>query len=164
MSTRRLVPFPNPESVSTPSATFLDISSGLLERGYRVRFRAEGWSMHPTIRDSEVITIASVAPSEIRKGDIILYRYRRGVVAHRVVRIEREARATPMLVLRGDAADRCDAPVAPEQVLGQVLAVDRAGRRIDLAGRWARVRRLLRLCGSRLKGALVVTNLARRSS
>ena len=109
--------------------------------------------MHPTIRDQELITIAAVAPSQIRRGDIILCRHRRGVVAHRVVRIERGNRATPILVLRGDAADCCDAPVAPDQVLGKVLAVDRAGRRVSLAGRWARLRRVLRLCGSRLKGA-----------
>ena len=173
MSTERLVPFPNPEpripsaesrisnpeSASTPLVTFLAVSSELLARGYRVRFLAEGWSMHPTIRDKELITVASVVPSAIRRGDIVLCRHRRGVVAHRVVAIERGRRGMTMFVLRGDAAEGCDAPAAPEQVLGQVLAVDRAGRRVSLSGRWARLRRVLRLCGSRLKGTISLRTL-----
>jgi hypothetical protein len=32
---------------------FVSMSVDLLERGHKVRFRAPGWSMHPSIRDGE---------------------------------------------------------------------------------------------------------------
>lgn len=147
-------------TAATRCEAFLDVSSELLARGYRVRFRAEGWSMHPTIRNGELITVAPVAPSEVKRGDIILYRLyrlyrrRRGVIAHRVVGIERTSRGAVCFVLRGDAADSCDAPVAADQVLGKVLAVDRAGCRVGLKSRRPTLRRLIWRCGSQAKRAL----------
>ena len=70
---------------------FPDITGELLEGGHSIRFQAPGRSMHPTIRDGETITVEPTAPSEVRKGDIILYRDESGVIAHRVVRIEQKA-------------------------------------------------------------------------
>jgi hypothetical protein len=46
--------------------------------------------MYPTIRNNEVIGVEPVKPSQVKRGDIILYRTDRGVIAHRVVRIENE--------------------------------------------------------------------------
>jgi signal peptidase I len=113
--------------------------------------------MHPTIRSGELITVAPVAPSEVKAGDVVLYRldrHRRGVIAHRVVGIERTDRGVVRFVFRGDAADCCDAPVATDQVLGKVLAVDRAGCRIGVRSRRPTLRRLLWRCASRAKRAL----------
>lgn len=144
-------------TAATRCEAFLDVSSELLARGYRVRFRAEGGSMHPTIRSGELITVAPVAPSEVKRGDIILYRlyrHRRGVIAHRVVGIERTNRGVVRFVFRGDAAGCYDAPVAADQVLGKVLAVDRAGCRMGLRSRRPTLRRLLWRCASQAKRAL----------
>jgi hypothetical protein len=127
---------------ATRSMVFLDVSAELLDRGYSVRFQADGASMHPTIRSGELITIGPVAPAGIRRGDIVLYRLRRRVFAHRVVGIER-TRGALKFRLRGDSADECDAPVTPDQILGKVLAVDRDGRHVTLAGRSARLRWIL---------------------
>jgi len=121
------------------TSAFLDVSTELLAREYRVRFLAEGWSMHPTIRDKELITVAAVHASEIGPGDILLYRTDHKVLAHRVVRITR-VEGVIRLTLRGDGTDLCDAPIGAQQVLGRVVAVDREGRRIDLDGRGARMR------------------------
>ena len=64
---------------------FNEITAELLSRGNRVRFRAIGASMQPTIEDGELITVAPVAPESVNRGDILLYQNERGVVAHRVV-------------------------------------------------------------------------------
>jgi len=73
------------------STKFADLATELLERGHSVRFQAPGRSMHPTIKEGETITVEPTAPSEVKKGDIILYRGESGVIAHRVVRIEQKA-------------------------------------------------------------------------
>jgi hypothetical protein len=58
--------------VVNASRAFLEASHELLRLGYGVRFRAGGRSMHPTIRDGEMITVAPVTPEDIKPGDIIL--------------------------------------------------------------------------------------------
>ena len=73
-----------------PHHLFADVCVGLLNQGQGVRFRANGWSMHPTICDGEMIRVEPVLPSQVRHGDIILYRSPRGITAHRVIHIQRE--------------------------------------------------------------------------
>jgi signal peptidase I len=135
-----------PESISP---IFPDLTAELLRRGYQVRFRAVGASMQPTIEDGELITVAPVAATSIRRGDILLFQGKRGVIAHRVVRITGSARREDVrYLLRGDASVSSDDPVGPAQVLGRVLAVQRAGRRIDLTSRRARWLHAVRLCAA----------------
>jgi len=50
---------------------FIDVSIELLRRGQSVRFQAPGQSMHPAIREGETITVAPVAPFNIKRGDIL---------------------------------------------------------------------------------------------
>jgi len=147
------------ESESPPDV-FSDVSAELLRRGARVRFRATGRSMQPTILEGEAITVEPVAPAAITRGDILLYRWERGVIAHRVIRIERTNDGTvtqpsvlspqSSFILRGDASASSDTPIQAEQVIGKVIAVERAGRRIDLAGRRAKLKRTCRVWASRL--------------
>jgi hypothetical protein len=73
--------------ISPKSEVFLAVAGGLLSRGHRVRFRAEGDSMHPAIRGGEAILVEPVSPAHLKKGDIALYLSGRGITAHRVVKI-----------------------------------------------------------------------------
>ena len=128
---------------------FPDITAELLEGGHSIRFQAPGRSMHPTIRDGETITVEPVTPSGVKVGDILLYRGKSGVIAHRVVQIERENTHAPAgssslsphhsFLLRGDASFNCDYPVKPEQILGKVVSVERDGKSIDLCSFRAKV-------------------------
>jgi len=43
--------------------------------------------MHPTIRDGEVIAVEFVEPRDVKRGDILLNRSAKRVIAHRVVAI-----------------------------------------------------------------------------
>ncbi len=107
--------------------TFLELSTDLLQIGQSIRFRADGVSMAPTILHGDFLTVTPVEPSAIRKGDIILYRNGRSTIAHRVVNVD----AGKSFLLRGDALEAADAPVGPNQILGRVVSLERAGRTID---------------------------------
>jgi signal peptidase I len=109
------------------AALFLDLSEDLLDEGYGVRFRADGTSMQPTIEDGDAITVASVALTDIKRGDILVYRCGRRIIAHRVVHIRTTGNEIAAFVLQGDAKTACDAPVAPNQILGRVVAIERRG-------------------------------------
>ena len=132
------------------SGAFRETGEQLLRAGVSIRFRAGGQSMHPTIRDGETITVEPIAPEKIRRGDIVLYRSRDGVIAHRVVRIERRGAAL-VFTPRGDAMPACDAPITAAEILGRVVAVERSQRRVELAGRKARWVRRVRRAAARLK-------------
>ena len=99
---------------------FLDVSDRLLTAGCRVRFRASGLSMRPAIRDGDTVTVESVAPSAVKPGDVLLYRHKQRPFAHRVVAIEQDGDNVVGFTLRGDAKAGCDAPVKPEQIIGQI--------------------------------------------
>src|SRR2546422_10829912 len=108
---------------------FNEITGELLRCGNRVRFRAVGASMQPTIEDGELITVAPVEPAAVKRGDILLYRGERGLIAHRLVGLRRSAKGEDVrYLLQGDASVDRDDPVRPEQVLGRVVAVRRGGR------------------------------------
>jgi len=164
-------------SALSPQHLFLDVSTELLERGHSVRFQAPGQSMHPTIKEGETITVEPVEPPAVRTGDIILYRTKTGVIAHRVIRIEQKAtsseaifkaewpilkgRPSPsqssslspqhLFLLRGDASVNCDRQVEGGQILGKVVSVERNGRSIDPYSPNAKVMYLTRLSVSSLK-------------
>ena len=132
---------------------FNDVTADLLGRGIQVRFRAGGRSMAPTILDGEMIQVRPVPTSGIGRGDILFYRCARGLIAHRVIRIDRRTGASGTFIVRGDSSTTPDAPVEEAQILGQVMAVERDGRRIDLASRKARAGRAFRALARRLRSA-----------
>jgi hypothetical protein len=114
------------------SPRFIQVVEELLREGHPVRFSAPGWSMHPTIRHGEIITVAPLGRSPVRAGDVVLYRRGRAAIAHRVIRVRSAAGRSAGFVLRGDAAHCCDRPIALGQVLGRVLSVERDGRAVRL--------------------------------
>ena len=128
-----------------------DLSGELLSLGFGVRFRAPGTSMHPTIRNGDVITVEPVAPGKLVRGDIILYRFRGGFIAHRIVNIEERNGSGLSFILRGDASSTCDQPVEPEQILGKVVWLERGHRIIDPYSRGVRLWSMLYLLLARCK-------------
>jgi signal peptidase I len=148
----------------------------LLMNGHRVKFRAPGYSMYPTILHEDVITVEPVDPSAVRVGDIVLYRNENSLIAHRVIKIlkrsERNSRSAPqgpqdrsappieaglstsetlLFILCGDARPACDDPVAAEHILGKVVLVETNGRNINPYGFKAKLISNVRRLVSRLK-------------
>ena len=136
------------------SGIFGALLTDALTNGNMVRFRAEGTSMHPTIRDGETITVAAVATDDVVRGDVLLCAHGTRVLAHRVVGVT-TCGAQRFFELRGDAKASCDGPIGASAVVARVINVARNGRLIRLCGRAARVRRRTRAALSRA-GAFIV--------
>ena len=122
-------------NVWTSSDALVDVAAGLLAQGRRVRFRAQGGSMHPTIRDGDALMLTPIQRTELRIGDIVLARQAGRPVAHRIVRLTKRYDRVVRVILRGDALLSCDLPMTPDAIVGRVFAVERDGRRIDLDSR-----------------------------
>ena len=133
---------------------FLDVTTDILRSGYHVRFRAGGGSMSPTIQPGEAITVEPAAATEIKLKDIVLYQTGRGVIGHRVVRIANR-KGERVFLARGDAGQSAGEPVAAEQILGKVVAVEREGCNIDLESRRAKMKQSIRAWALRLKSWIV---------
>ncbi|MGD9338607.1 MAG: signal peptidase I [Syntrophobacterales bacterium] len=146
---------------SSPCLTFL--SGELLSLGLAVRFRAPGTSMHPTIRHGDVITVAPVAPASLKRGDIILYRFQGGFIAHRIVNIEEQNGCGLTFISRGDASTTCDSPVKPQHILGKVVCLERDNRSIDPYSLRVRLWSMLYLWLARLKMGVCERFLPRRA-
>ena len=115
---------------------FQETVAALLSEGHAARFRATGDSMYPTLRDGDALTVLPVHVDDLRRGDIVLTQDGTRVTAHRI----RSLGAA--IVTRGDNSDEDDAPLAPSQVLGKVVAADRNGELVRLGRGWvAGVRR-----------------------
>jgi signal peptidase I len=156
-SEQRRVLSPQPSTLNANN--FEKLFTELLQDGHSVKFRAPGDSMYPTICDGDEVTVTPIDAISVHKGDIILYRNKSGVTAHRVIRIakkdanshqnselkpqssdlqrrsssERRRALSPQssYLLRGDAAIVFDDPVRADQIMGKVTLVERQGRRID---------------------------------
>ena len=147
-----------------PHDLFADVCVELLSQGKGVRFKANGWSMYPTISDDEIINVEPVLPSQVRHGDIILYRSPRGLTAHRVIRVQEETNSTVgsysppfQFTMRGDSLKIDDPPVMSDQILGKVFSAERNGRTVALYGTRAIIIQKTRLFLFRLKRCVVCT-------
>lgn len=85
--------------------------------GYQV-FHIMSGSMEPALPTGSAIYVEKVSPQEIICGDVIAFRVADEVVAHRVVKNEKEE---AQILTKGDAnAAQDKAPVLYEQVIGRV--------------------------------------------
>jgi hypothetical protein len=132
------------ESLLCRNLDFAELVKESVRDGISLRFSAPGKSMSPSIEDGDVITVAPCGFSEVRLGDVVLfYEQNIDLMAHRVIRICRNEGAE-FLVARGDVGRSICSRVTPEQVLGRVVAVERADRAIPISGRLSRWRGLMR--------------------
>jgi hypothetical protein len=106
------------------TAAVSDLAGQLLARGHGVRMSAEGASMGKAIPDGSVIVIEPAQAVTIAEGDVLLYRAGMRLLAHRVVRIDREA-SPQQFVTRGDAPGSPFERVNAWDMLGQVGSVER---------------------------------------
>jgi hypothetical protein len=126
-----------------PHAGFGTVCREILRVGLPVRFRANGASMAPAIRDGDLLIVAPIAGQEIRRGEVVLFESERGPTAHRVIE-----RASASLRTRGDAPGSQEEHVTLDQVLGRVQEVSRQGRTIAA---WGPIPRALMSCVDRIE-------------
>jgi signal peptidase I len=99
-----------------------------------------GASMAPTIRPGDRLRVAPMAAGELPAvGEVVVTTRDGTLVAHRVAAVSSRA-----VITRGDALARPDSPIAPDQVLGRVIAIRPAPLARRLAGLPRRLLRAVR--------------------
>lgn len=103
--------------------------------GGSATIRVVATSMFPWIRPGDQAFIRRYDFSQINSGDVILYERANRLFIHRVIRrITRPGLGgdLTLLVVKGDALDRPDAPVSAKEFLGRAIRIHRGKRHIDL--------------------------------
>jgi hypothetical protein len=106
----------------------------VLARGSRVRLRAGGASMQPYLRDGDILIIG-VPTRPLKIGDVAAFTAPPdgALLIHRLIGVRDGS-----LRFKGDGVRFVDPPIRAEDVLGIVLTVERAGRKVRFAGRKGR--------------------------
>ena len=100
------------------------------QAGERHTISISGHSMLPVIHDGDRALVTHGCAG-VRRGDVIVFRLNGLLVAHRVLHIEGRDDDREF-VTKGDNAGHVDPHVSPREIVGQVLAIERDGRRISL--------------------------------
>ncbi len=115
-------------------------------------------SMRPLLKSGDEVLVQPIEPAAGHIGDVLVVQRGAELITHRLIDATGES-----WVLRGDNAIFADAPVARNDCIGRVIAIERDARRTDLTqppwpslndrlGRLGRAHwrmtRLLRLSGS----------------
>jgi signal peptidase I len=122
---------------------FEGLSSEVLRSGKRLRFRAKGGSMHPFVRNGDLLLVEPADGSAMRLGEVAFHRTENGgIAAHRIVgRHRRDGRE--FLATKGDAVRGTSHAVPCSEVMGRVVAIERQGAEIRLDGGRARAMALV---------------------
>jgi signal peptidase I len=101
-----------------------DIGFMLLAEGKTIRVRADGTSMHPSVKSGSVIFIKPIEKGDrLLPGEIIAWKRDTGIVVHRLIRTYRQ-KGQEFFVTRGDSSLEEDEPVLSEQIAGRVVRVE----------------------------------------
>ncbi len=75
-----------------------------IKDGKSVTLTVRGNSMQPRLRDGkDVVELVPFRPEEIKAGDVILFRYGKRFILHRIVHIDRTDMIDPVIIAKGDA-------------------------------------------------------------
>lgn len=98
-------------------------------QGKTVQIFPQGYSMYPLfIPGRDAAILQGIKPSELKRGDVALYRRDHGIlVLHRVFRISREG-----FYMVGDNQSVVEGPLQPEQFYGRLVAFVRNGKKISV--------------------------------
>lgn len=104
-----------------------DLVAEVVRDSGSANLKVKGLSMLPAIWPGDVLTIRRQTLDRLEPGQIALFHREGRLTAHRVVRIEADS-----LVTRGDCVPCVDRPVRASEVVGQVEAIRRNGRAIEV--------------------------------
>jgi signal peptidase I len=116
-----------PDAVELAVAAGCELVAEVARSHGEVQLQVLGGSMLPSIWPGDRLIVQRRNPNQIQPGKIILYKREGGLVAHRVV-----ARHGESLLTRGDSLLNADAPVPAEEIVGEIVAIIRRGRRVAL--------------------------------
>lgn len=100
-----------------------------IQKGEGFRLRLFGISMHPFVKAGDVVRVQPVAWEALRPGQVVLFHRNGRLIAHRVLRVAQDPQ---VVTAKGDTMLRADPPVGRDQLLGEVVSLERSGRVISL--------------------------------
>lgn len=100
----------------------------IIKQDASVWITVTGMSMYPFLRDGkDEVELTGATFENVRKGDIVLFKRTGGAyVLHRILR-----KKTDCFYIVGDAQQRVEGPIVPEQLKARVTRVKRGERVID---------------------------------
>ncbi len=102
------------------SSSYQTLALTLASQADRLRLRVNGTSMFPLLRNEDIILVQTVPLDTLCPGDLITFRREKDIVTHRLVSV------TPQQYLTiGDNMFSLDPPVAPDMILGRVVAIEK---------------------------------------
>jgi signal peptidase I len=126
----------------------MDMLNEVIERDEDVPLKTFGMSMVPFIYGGDWVVVRRVNAEKVRLGDVVIYQAGNVVVAHRVIR-RREQNSQVYFTVKGDAHLAAEGETTAGEIVAKVVALQKAGQRIDLdRPRWRLANRLIALCSA----------------
>ena len=107
----------------------LALLKSMAEHGVPLRSTVRGFSMHPFIRDGDILTIAPLKDCSLDVGDIVAFTRPVGgrLAIHRIIK-----QADSGWLLKGDNCQESDGVVPDNEIIGRVIRVERNKRKVHL--------------------------------
>jgi len=117
------------QGIVLTNQAMLDLIDALHRKGASFRFQAQGFSMHPTIRDGDIVTVSPLGGSCPGPGEVVAFRLpeQTKLVIHRVIKV-----IAKRYLLRGDNGAFADGWIPGENIVGIVSSVERQGENVFL--------------------------------
>jgi signal peptidase I len=109
---------------SEPESIKCDLAGQVLRAGGKLRLRALGLSMLPSLWPGDILIIHSKTYEQVSRGDIVLYARGREFFVHRIIGKSSDSQ---YLITQGDGLPKPDPPVSRQDLLGRVSAIERCG-------------------------------------
>ncbi|UCH92631.1 MAG: S24/S26 family peptidase [Candidatus Aminicenantes bacterium] len=105
----------------------MELIQAVHEKGAAFRFKATGYSMTPSIRNNDVITISPLKKIPPSVGEVVAFRHLQTgrLMIHRVVRKKQGS-----FFIKGDRLRQMDGNIPLENILGVITRVERGGQTV----------------------------------
>jgi signal peptidase I len=114
-----------------------DMQDELFEIEGKGWFRIISGSMYPLIEINDKALVKKISLSEIKLGDVVLFRQDGVFVTHRVLRLSKQ-NGRPMILQKGDASNHASwVPI--DDVVGKVFTIEKRGKSINLDSKQGRM-------------------------
>jgi hypothetical protein len=112
-------------SLSNPGQ--LALLESMAERGVPMRTSVRGYSMHPFIRDRDVLTIAPFKGHHPELGDVVAFTHpgNNRLVIHRII-----ANTASGCLIKGDNCAEADGIIEPKKIVGYVTRIERDAKEV----------------------------------
>ena len=113
--------------LNLPGNALGKLMQSVLDKGIPFRFQAKGFSMHPFIKDGDIITLSPFSGSSLRLGDVVAFIHSETgkPVIHRMI-----GKKDGSYFEKGDNIYEAGSPVTEASLCGTVTRVERNGRKV----------------------------------